>query len=171
MNIIWPFGILQCQNTWLPLGYMTYTNNLPFALETITAVSQTYLLKMSIQLLLSKHSSQWINDIISWSYLLDDYISLANKLSDNIILPFYVFGFLVRPRFLCQSNGSIAVTKRGISDTTEGTTPCREANNLIQIASLAASNAAKYSSRLVFSKRALISYKSRLKHIKKVSKS
>ena len=64
-------------------------------------------------------------------------------------MPFYVFGFLVRPRFLCQSNGSIAVTKRGISDTTEGTTPIWEANYLIQTASLASSNAAKYSASIV----------------------
>ena len=149
MNITWPFGILQCQNTWLPLGHITYTNNLPLALEPITAVSQTHLLKMSIKLHMSKHFSQWISDIVNWSYLSDDHIALANKLSDNIINPFYVFGFLVRPRFLCQSNGSIAVTKRGISDTTEGTTPNWEANYLIQTASLAASNAAKYLASVV----------------------
>ena len=41
MNITWPFGILQCQNTGLPLGHITYTNNLPLALELIIHVSYT----------------------------------------------------------------------------------------------------------------------------------
>ena len=59
---------------------------------------------------MSKRLSQWINDIIGWSYLLHEHIAFPNKFSDNMKVPFYVFGFLVRPGLLCQSNGSIIVT-------------------------------------------------------------
>ena len=42
--------------------------------------------------------------------LFHDDIAFSNKFSDNMKISFYVFGFFVRPRFLCQSNGSIIVT-------------------------------------------------------------
>ena len=45
MNITWPLGILQCQNTGLPLRHITYTNNfflVPLE-EAIRVTSFTYM--------------------------------------------------------------------------------------------------------------------------------
>ena len=86
------------------------SNNLPLDLKSITFLSNNISTYVIVKLLFWKWLSQRINNVLINGHFLYDYIMPTNDLSNQVVTSEYVFGSLMRPWFLCLSNGSIVIT-------------------------------------------------------------
>lgn len=92
------------------MSYRAYTNNFPLALEKVKHTPNTHKSSMTNMLLLCKRLCQWVIDIVKCWYFAYLHISSIYYLSNEVIVPKYVFRMLVKCRFLTLCDGTIVIT-------------------------------------------------------------
>ena len=83
--------------------------SLPLTLELIMPASYAHRSYVCLMLCLWSRLGQWICHVQVSVHLAYLHISSINDLSDQVIAPQYMLGFLVRPRLLCLCNSTIIV--------------------------------------------------------------
>jgi hypothetical protein len=84
--------------------------SLPLTLELIMTASHAHRSCVCLMLCLWQWLGQWICHVQVSVHLAYLHISSFNDLSDQVIAPQYMLGFLVQPWLLCLCNSTIIVT-------------------------------------------------------------